>query len=170
MAIPIFSSWLVSDFYPVLGAWYATCREAVTPVRRQLKQERDEKDKVMRWALWCLRVEARALIEPMIERGLFSETTSSYQPLWLILAHMTQREIDERIDGSLEDKYRLALNLRDMLVRWGAVPRDGNSIPMSLLCWAFWTNFMDRCEMMRVPIDIEARTSEEQSNATGSGQ
>ena len=136
MAISIISSWLVDDFDPKLAAWYATCRDAVLPVRHRLKQERDEKDKVMRWALWCLGELTNALIASAVERGLVSETGP--MPDWLAAAHVMRERIDERIDGSLEDKFKLARKLEDVLSCYGVVPRRGNEpAAMRRWCWAF---------------------------------
>ena len=124
MAISSISSWLVDDFNPKLAAWYATCREAVLPVRHRLKQERDEKDKVMRWALWTLRRMTTALIEPVMKSELFSEARPTRQPLWFSMGHVTCTQIDKRIDGSLYDKFKLAQDLRNMPTRWGGRYRE----------------------------------------------
>ena len=66
--VEVMSAWLVEDFDPKLAPWLLTCKDAIEPVRQKLEEERDHKDKVMRWALSRLRLQFNGLMSGRVRR------------------------------------------------------------------------------------------------------
>ena len=112
--VEIMSAWLVENFDPKLAQWFATRKDAVEPVRHLIEEEREQKDKVTRWAL------------DRLYRGLESMDTPE---AWESIDPRVLRLVVEMLEaarfvrhGRLRDKLGLARHIDEMARR---IPDNG---------------------------------------------
>ena len=112
--VEIMSTWLVENFDPKLAPWFATCKDAVEPVRHLSEEEREQRDKVTRWAL------------DRLYRGLESMDKPE---AWEGIDHRVHRLVVEMVEaarfvryGRLRDKLGLGRHIDEMARR---IPDNG---------------------------------------------